>query len=378
MIPIVGQHRRTASSTDVARRATTTRALHPAAQELSFVVVAALPAASSDFVDQGGVATIAYRLSRKLDMWAGVGVANPVNGPSNVHGPRTLTMMLDLTPAGGYDGVGNFGTVSWSDSILGDLGSYTYASNIEFNWILISSRSAASGTISTLLLEQLNHQGPLTLHILPRGNSYIRNDKPDVVEDTSKQFILGRVSGDNWIRSLLAFDLTVIPDHAVINSVALDLYIDIKDVGTSTGWVGSQGVTLNEIIQDASFPANHTWNEYNDSGNLAWSSPGGDFSATVLSRIIDIDGAPTNPDSVNAGDNFRFESTDDFISAIQSNLVDNMVQFILRAPSIETSYNTRKLYRFASQSNPNPAYIPVLSVDFSFPQPLTGTVILVK
>jgi len=202
----------------------------------------------------------------------------------------------------------------------------------------------------------------------PSGGTYIRSSAADadsVVNTT--ELVVGRVAGNDWIRSLLAFDLSGIPDSAIINRVSLDLYVNTKDATSAAGWVGADGITLNELTQDASFPANHTWNQYDDSGNLDWAVAGGDFSVTVLSSFVDTDGAATNPDQVNPGDNFRFESTAGFVNALQDNLADDTLQFITRTPSIETSYTSRKLYRFASESHATTTYRPALTIDYAVP-----------
>ncbi|GEM_PF-4020642 len=121
---------------------------------LGFSAKSTAPNIGGDFVNQTGIGTIAYRQSGELDMWGGSGVANGVDGPNGNSGPRVLTAALDLTPAGGYDGATNFGTVSWSDGALGALGTHTFTAATDFNWILLSSRSDASGTISSLSLKQ--------------------------------------------------------------------------------------------------------------------------------------------------------------------------------------------------------------------------------
>lgn len=63
-----------------------------------------------------------------------------------------MTIHLDLTPAGGYDGVSNFGTVTWSDSVLGVLGSYTWLTQPTFGSIVISQSAGSTGTVSALTL----------------------------------------------------------------------------------------------------------------------------------------------------------------------------------------------------------------------------------
>lgn len=116
-----------------------------------------------------GVATIIYRgqtgvaspnTNGELDMFGGTSNTNPVDGPDGNTGSRAITITLDLTPAGGYNGVSHFGTVSWSDSVLGSIGSFTYTSARDFGSILISGANSFSGGISALSLTQVQPEVP--------------------------------------------------------------------------------------------------------------------------------------------------------------------------------------------------------------------------
>ena len=114
-----------------------------------------------------GTGTILYRAQNfaiepgELDMFGGPRNTNAVDGPGPNAGFRTLTVSLDLTPVGGYDGVFNFGTVTWSDSVLGPIGTYTWSEPVDFSAILIT-QTASSGMVSGLTLHQ----------ILPSGTGY--------------------------------------------------------------------------------------------------------------------------------------------------------------------------------------------------------------
>ena len=89
-------------------------------------------------------------------MWGGPGSGTgAVDGPDFNTGNRTLTVSLDFTPTGGYNGTSNFGRVTWSDSVLGTLTNYTYTSAQNFRSILISDSASSSGTISGLTLTQV-------------------------------------------------------------------------------------------------------------------------------------------------------------------------------------------------------------------------------
>lgn len=127
------------------------------------------PSTTGNFTNLNGVATIIYRgqggvaspnTSGELDMFGGLTNTNAVDGPDNNTGFRTLTVSLDFTPAGGFDGAANFGTVSWSDSVLGVLASYTYPTSRSFNSILLT-QAATSTTINALALYQTGSAAPM-------------------------------------------------------------------------------------------------------------------------------------------------------------------------------------------------------------------------
>jgi hypothetical protein len=120
-----------------------------------------------------GLGTIIYRSLTsnpwgELDMYGGAGSANNIDGPDNNTGARTLTVTLDLT---GYNGTTNFGKVTWSDSSLGTLGSYTYTVARNFGSILITAAGTTptSGTISNLTLSQSIPE-PATMGLLLLGS----------------------------------------------------------------------------------------------------------------------------------------------------------------------------------------------------------------
>jgi len=111
-----------------------------------------------------GVATLIYRsqtgvaapsANGELDMFGGTSNTNSVDGPDGNTGPRTVAITLDLTPAGGYNGTTHFGTVTWSDSALGTIGSFTYTSARDFGSILISGANPFTGAITNLALGQV-------------------------------------------------------------------------------------------------------------------------------------------------------------------------------------------------------------------------------
>lgn len=123
------------------------------------------PSISQNFTTIGGRGTIIYRGQAsvsgpgELDMFGGPNNTNPVDGPDANTGFRTLTVALDLTPAGGYTGTNNFGTVTWFDSLSGTpLGSFTYPTSQDFGSLLVSLTNCG-GTVNALAFYQTGTPG---------------------------------------------------------------------------------------------------------------------------------------------------------------------------------------------------------------------------
>ena len=138
------------------------------------------PATGNDFTQsaQNGMGTIIYRNTGELDMFIGPRTGGSTDGPDGNTGARTLTVTLDFTPAGGYNGTSNFGTVTWTDSALGAVGNLGTAfalPNQSFGSILTSAATGpATGTISALTLSQIPEPATLMLFGLGGFGALIR------------------------------------------------------------------------------------------------------------------------------------------------------------------------------------------------------------
>lgn len=125
------------------------------------------PSTARNFTNAGsgvtttGVATIIYRgqnsgiVPGELDMFGGTSNTNAVDGPDGLTGTRTITTTLDLTPSGGYNGTTNFGAITWTDSVLGTLGTFTHTTVRDFGSIFISGANTFTGGISNLTFNQI-------------------------------------------------------------------------------------------------------------------------------------------------------------------------------------------------------------------------------
>jgi hypothetical protein len=123
------------------------------------------PTVSSTFITTG-LASIIQRnfdwgdagpAEQELDMWGGLGSGTgSVDGPQLASGPQLVTIVLDLTPTGGYNGTSNFGTVTWYDGTASgtDLGSYTYLVDRSFDAIGFS-QGGTTGSVDDLTFSQI-------------------------------------------------------------------------------------------------------------------------------------------------------------------------------------------------------------------------------
>jgi hypothetical protein len=175
-----------------------------------------------------GLGTIIYRdADNELDMFGGLGSGNAVDGPNGNTGARTLTVTLDLTPAGG-----THGKVTWSDSVLGVLGSYTYTAAQNFGSILITGAASVTGTISNLTLSQAGQSSPSHS---PDPEGY----ETDVEVNLSSRIITGSVSwlspdnpNDPNIVQVFEYNLYMDPNQTkVINATPASSDLLYKSVG---------------------------------------------------------------------------------------------------------------------------------------------------
>ncbi|MBX2851623.1 MAG: PEP-CTERM sorting domain-containing protein [Phycisphaeraceae bacterium] len=123
------------------------------------------PSTSNHFLDTAvtastGTVILRERNSGELDFWAGTGNANSSQGPTGASGARTLTVTVDLST---HNGTTDFGSVTWSDSLLGDVGSHSYSTDTDFTSILFSEPSTTTATLSNLTLTQVPEPGSLAL-----------------------------------------------------------------------------------------------------------------------------------------------------------------------------------------------------------------------
>lgn len=129
------------------------------------------PGTGGNFANAGadGAGVIIYRETGELDGFAGLRTDNPVDGPDSQTGSQLLTIVLDLTPAGGFDGSTDYGTISFyqGDADTGTLlsgTSHTYTSPISFGSVGMSNASpGVNATFSGFELTQVPEPSALLL-----------------------------------------------------------------------------------------------------------------------------------------------------------------------------------------------------------------------
>ena len=130
----------------------------------------AAPSTSAHFLGQNSIGSLILRSTGEIDMWAGngftpngltaIGNSNAIDGPDLTSGEtRTFIIEVDLR---NWDGVTDFGTVSYSDSVVGAIGSFAYTEasatsqgDPDWNSITLSGPNTAAGNYSSLTLTQI-------------------------------------------------------------------------------------------------------------------------------------------------------------------------------------------------------------------------------
>jgi len=104
-----------------------------------------------------GMGTLIYRTNGNVDGFPGPGTDDgaAIATVSNVEGTQTLSMVLDLTPDGGWNGTNNFGTITF---FLGstNMGSFTHTTERDFGAIgLVAAGNNTQGSVSYFELAQI-------------------------------------------------------------------------------------------------------------------------------------------------------------------------------------------------------------------------------
>lgn len=127
------------------------------------------PSVDSYFVN-GGVGTMLYRSGGLVNAY-GVSTTSPITGHT-LTGSQQFTIELDLTPAGGYNGSDNHGTVTFFEgtpSPANSIGTHTYTAAQSFRSLgVCTSLGPTHGKVSALSLTTLPPPPPSGTVILLR------------------------------------------------------------------------------------------------------------------------------------------------------------------------------------------------------------------
>jgi hypothetical protein len=168
---------------------------------------------------------------------------------------------------------------------------------------------------------------------------YINNGTP-TVNNAGGQILVGRVASANHHRGLLQFQIPGFLTNAMVQAVDVALIVSERDAASADDWIGEQGLTLHAMTE-AFDPGQVTWSNRN--ATTAWATPGGSFNATALCAIT----SPTFPADVVAGETLVFPRSVALRTLVTNNL-NGTLNLMVRAPGLENTYSTTKLYRFAT------------------------------
>jgi len=197
------------------------------------------------------------------------------------------------------------------------------------------------------------------IDIVAADAPYIRNTQTNTAFDTNETLV-GRFRKNDYVRGLLDFDLSGLPSNAVIVEASLTITAAVRDGESQGGQIGDAGIRIYRVTESFA-PADVTWND-RDAGE-AWATAGGTFDSQPLA----IYKGPPYPDGIDAGDCIDFENTSALVTALRNSMADGRIGIMVRTPTIESDFDMRKLYRFASETHTNVAWWPKLSVTYHPP-----------
>jgi hypothetical protein len=227
--------------------------------------------------------------------------------------------------------------------------------------LLVSMALPGSLTAATLVFKQ----GVSPTVAYTTAIATIRSDQPSTNSDGSGNLVLGNLAATGAdLRVLFAFNLSSIGSigSATINSVQLSW------TGAADGSSGSTVLAI-DLFQLASpfTETGVTWNTTN--GSTAWTTPGGDFSSTLLSS------QSGNPNTGTSGGTtaWTFASSANFVSAAQSAFDSGSQTFYFIAKLNDETGTARRIFQILSDENATASNHPALTVTYtSVPEPSAG------
>ena len=179
---------------------------------------------------------------------------------------------------------------------------------------------------------------------------------------------VGRYAASDYQRGLLRFDLAGLPDGAIIRSAEIVLTSPGADATSATGFAGADGLRL-ELLGQSYTHGEATWTQRNATD--LWSSAGGTIdTAGVMASITT---GLTDPSLVTPGQTFTLGSSALGI-AVQRALIQGFpLHLLLRTPTLESTYDSRKIYRFSDAVLRVAAWLPTLPATLTVDQRANGS-----
>jgi hypothetical protein len=195
--------------------------------------------------------------------------------------------------------------------------------------------------------------------------TFIRSDQAGTVQDNSSAgLIVGGAMGLKS-RALLSFDLSLVPEGFAPTEVNLDLFIKQLDGTANTDRDATwelHALTVPFVEGQA------TWNSR--ATGTAWTSPGGDFSTTLLASLT----VNSGDGSVQAGDQLTFtgEAEGPLAQAVRAALAspDKTLNLVLLGPESDSGGFRNILFFHSDETGVAGGMIPTLTL--IVPEPSAG------
>ena len=212
-------------------------------------------------------------------------------------------------------------------------------------------------------------QSPTYQHLATMMGQYW--DAPSVLDLLTPGYISvgrgrhGMPGSSAWrgsMRSLLAFDLTGIPDASTIDAVTLQMTIyGYEDAGSTPPLIEVHEIAASTTMveSEVSWP--------NVRAATPWATAGGDYLSAVLSSASG-DASPS------PGEVVSFSSTPSFALAAQgASNAGSPLELILLSPDAEADTGTQqRWHHFADDIHSNASWRPRLTVEYTvIPEPST-------
>jgi beta-glucanase (GH16 family)/regulation of enolase protein 1 (concanavalin A-like superfamily) len=196
--------------------------------------------------------------------------------------------------------------------------------------------------------------------------TFLRADSTDWNSGARDQMLVGKSSTTtNHLRGVLSFALAGIPENATLTGVSLDLWTHPTQAGTgSVAALDLRQLAATPVEgsgdsgSDAAIGAGTGATWLNRSTTTAWTSPGGDFSTTVLSTVPGFN-------STTLGVRKIFPSSTAFLAAAQAALsAGDPLNLMLLSPLTESG-STAAFTRLVSDDHPTVNQRPRLTLTWS-------------